>query len=130
MLPELTAIAFSFTSLHIPYDEQNYVNPGIHLEAENYRAGIYRNSNRRDDLAHTTAYVGYSVPLGGVQTWGIPIHFGALLALGSGYNSPIFGGLESRVGDRLVVLVAPYAGGDGGKPGAVLGFAYRIPIKW
>ena len=128
MLPELTAIAISITSLHIPYDEQNYVNPGIHLEAENYRAGVYRNSNRYNGVSHTTAYVGYTVPLGSVKVGGIPIRFGALLALDYGYSTPVIGALESRVGDRLVVIAAPNIAGTG-KAGAVLGFAYRIPLE-
>lgn len=124
MMPELTAVAFSIASLHIPYTGQNQINPGIHLEAENYRAGIYRNSNNGNGLPATTMYVGYTLPLASFKVGGISNELGVLAALGRGYRSPVIGGLELRVGSRLVVLAAPPVTGAS----AVVGFGIRFPL--
>lgn len=123
MIPELTAIGISFASLHIPYANQNQVNPGIHAELENYRVGYYRNSNSNNGLPERTAYVGYVVPLYSKEIAGVPIKLGLLAALDYGYKSPVIGGLELKL-PRLTILAAPVPG-----QGAVLGFALRLPIK-
>jgi hypothetical protein len=121
MLPELTAISLSLFSLHFPYTGQNQFNPGIHLEAENVRVGGYLNS--RD---HFTGYVGYSIPIARKEIAGVEYKLGVLAALGSGYQSPIIGGLEFMVGDHVKLLAAP---GMKGYSQTVVGFALRFPIK-
>ncbi len=121
MLPELTAIGFSLFSLHFPHTDQNQFNPGIHLEAENVRAGVYLNSRDR-----VTGYVGYSIPITSFKVSGVENKLGILAALGSGYGSPVIGGLEFRVGGRLVVMATP---GIPNYSATVLGFAYRVPLK-
>lgn len=112
----VTAIAFSVGSVHIPRTDQNQINPGIHVEMEDYRVGVYYNSNRS-----VTAYVGYSLPL--IRTESVRI--GALVALGSGYSSPVIGGIEVRVGEHLSMLAVPKIAGN--NP-ATVGFAVRFPI--
>jgi hypothetical protein len=119
MLPELTAIGISLASVHIPYANQNQINPGIHLEMEDVRLGVYRNSNINNKLPHTTAYVGYSVPI--YSTEGFRI--GGNVAVAYGYRTPVIGGLELRFGSRLVVMVVPPVGIS-----SVVAFAYRIPL--
>lgn len=121
MLPELTAIGLSLFSLHMPFDGQNQFNPGIHLEAENVRAGVYVNSRDR-----VTGYVGYSLPLVSKEVAGVRYQLGLLGALGSGYRSPIIGGLEFRVGDRVTLLAVP---GIKDHSSTTVGFALRFPIK-
>jgi hypothetical protein len=121
MIPGITAIAISYASLHFPYTDQNQFNPGIHLEAKNARAGVYLNSHDR-----VTGYVGYSLSIGGTQVAGVPINFGVLGALGSGYRSPIIGGLELRVGAHFTVLAVP---GIKNVNSTALGFAVRLPLE-
>ena len=121
MLPELTAIGISLFSLHFPHTYQNQFNPGVHLEAENVRVGVYVNS--RD---HLTGYVGYSIPLIRKEVAGMEYKLGLLAALGSGYRSPVIGGLELGVGDRVTLLAVP---GVKGYAATVVGFAVRFPIK-
>lgn len=120
MIPELTAIAISYASLHFPYTGQNQFNPGIHLEAENARAGVYINSYDR-----VTGYVGYSLPLTSKNIAGVPVRVGLLGALGSGYRSPVIGALELRVGAHFVVLAVP---GIRDHNSTALGFAVRLPL--
>lgn len=121
MLTEITAIGISLASLHIPHHEQNQFNPGIHLEAHNARMGVYLNSRDR-----VSTYVGYSIPLSSGQIGATDYRIGLLAALGSGYKSPVYGGVEFRVGERVVVMAVPpvphYSAG-------VIGIAYRIPLK-
>lgn len=123
MLPELTAIGISFASLHIPYADQNQVNPGIHAELENYRVGYYRNSNSNNGLPERTAYVGYVLPLYSKEIAGVPVKLGVLAALDYGYKSPVIGALELKL-SRLTVMVAPVP-----YEGVVFGFGISIPIK-
>lgn len=121
MIPEITAIAISLGSYHFDYHGQNQFNPGIHVEAENVRAGLYYNSLRR-----TTAYVGYSLPIARTEIAGVSYKLGVLAALGSGYNSPVFGGLEFVVGQHLVLLAAPAVGSYNS---ATVGVALRFPLE-
>jgi len=121
MIPEITAIAISYASLHFPYYDQNQFNPGIHLEAENVRSGIYLNSYSR-----ATAYVGYTLPIISTKVAGIPVKLGVLAALGSGYRSPIVGSAELRVGAHVVVMAVP---GTRNNNSTVLGFAVRLPLE-
>ena len=121
MIPELTAIGLSLFSYHMPYDGQNQFNPGIHLEVENVRTGLYVNSRDR-----VTGYLGYSLPIGSKKIGGVEYKLGILAALGSGYRSPVFGGLEFVVGDHVTILAAP---GVTGYSATTLGFAVRFPIK-
>lgn len=112
----ITAIAFSVGSIHIPRTDQNQINPGIHVEMEDYRAGVYYNSKR-----NITAYVGYSLPI--VRTKDFRI--GALVALGSGYDSPFIGGLDVMVDEHLTFLLVPKISDY--NP-ATIGFAVRFPL--
>jgi len=117
MLEYITAIGISLTSLHFPNHDQNQFNPGIHVEVKDARAGVYLNSRDR-----ITAYVGYSLPLYRSET----LRIGALAALGSGYGSPIIGGLEFMVGQHFTMLAVP---GIPGYSSTIVGFALRSPIK-
>lgn len=117
MLPEITAIAFSVMSLHFPNNGQNQFNPGIHVEMENVRLGYYRNSQYRD-----TAYVGYTLPIYSTKNF----KFGVMAALGSGYGSPVIGGLEFVVSEHLVVMAVP---GIPNYSSTIAGFAFRIPLE-
>lgn len=119
MIPELTAIAISFASMHFPYEGQNQFNPGVHLEAENVRAGVYINSRDR-----VTGYVGYSLPVALFTVTGVRYKLGLLAALGSGYKSPVLGGLEFVVGDHVVLLATPPVPDHS----AAVGVALRFPI--
>lgn len=119
MIPELTAIAISFASLHFPYEGQNQFNPGVHLEAENVRAGLYINSRDR-----VTGYVGYTLPVARFAVSGVQYNLGLLAALGSGYRSPVLGGVEFRVGDHVVLLATPPVPDHS----AAVGFALRFPL--
>ena len=124
MIDLITAIGISLGSLHIPHADQNQVNPGVILEAGDYRAGIYRNSLRR-----TTAFVGYSLPL----LEGKMGRLGLLGAIGTGYHSPLMGGLEYRVGQHLAGVFVPkfkYTKDDVETESATtIGFVLRFPIK-
>lgn len=115
MLPNLTAVAFSIMSLHLPNDGQNQLNPGVHLEITNARMGYYRNSRDRN-----TAYVGYAVPFYGSKNFRVS----GMVALCSGYRSPVCGGLELVVSEHLAVMVVPGVG----QTATTLGFAFRIPL--
>lgn len=123
----LTAIAFSFMSLHIPYNGQDQFNPGIHMESGNVRAGFYRNSNSRADLPDTTTYLGYSLPV--VRSENVRV--GINVALAHGYKSPVIGSLEFRFGDHVVINALPpvkYPKHGIDTP-AVLGFLLRFPTS-
>lgn len=113
----ITAIAFSVMSLHFPNDGQNQFNPGIHVEAENVRLGYYRNS-----LDRRTAYLGYSVPIYITKNF----RLGGMVALGSGYKSPVIGGLEFVVSEHLVIMAVP---GIPNYSQTTMGFAFRIPLE-
>lgn len=122
-LEAITAIAFSFASIHTPYGGQNQTNPGIHLEIDNARLGYYRNS-RNDN----TAYVGYSVPFISTKE----LRIGGMVALCSGYNSPVCGGLELVVGQHLAVMVVPPVkftrNNETHDSPLTFGFAFRVPL--
>ena len=80
----ITAVGISLGSWHIPHTDQTQFNPGIHVEEGNVRYGAYRNSHSK-----LAAYVGYTIPL-----WSSPegnFRAGALVALSSGYPSPVIG---------------------------------------
>lgn len=115
MFDYITAIGISLASLHVPYNGQNQFNPGLHVEADNVRAGVYYNSRSR-----ITSYVGYSIPL--YTTEGFRAGF--LAALGTGYGSPVIGGVELMVGQHFTMLVVP---GVPGYSSTIAGFALRIP---
>lgn len=121
MLPELTGVVISLASLHFPYSDQNQINPGIHVELENYRGGVYRNSNNGNGLPDTTVYMGYSLPLYSTRT----IRVGVNGALAYGYRSPVIGGLELRVMDHFIFVLAPKVGTNAN----IVGFALRFPTK-
>jgi hypothetical protein len=122
-LEAITAIGISFASIHTPYSGQNQTNPGIHLEIDNARMGYYRNS-RNDN----TAYVGYSLPILDTRT----IRVGVMVALCSGYNSPVCGGVEFVVGQHLAVMVVPpvkFTRDDETHDSPLtFGFALRFPL--
>jgi hypothetical protein len=122
VIPEITAIGISLASLHLPYSGQNQFNPGIHLEAENYRAGFYRNSNNGNGMPATTSYVGYSLPIYSTKT----VRIGLNVALDYGYRSPVIGGIELRLGDNVVVMAGPGVKADSS---TIFGFGLRFPIK-
>ena len=121
MLPELTAIGISLASLHFPYDGQNQFNPGLHLEAERYRAGVYVNSRE-----HITIYAGYAYPLTQFRVGGVGFNLSIMGAVGTGYKSPVIGGLELNVNKRLVFLAVP---GIKGISSTTVGFGVLIPVK-
>ncbi len=100
-LTPITAIGLSLASIHMPHNGQQQFNPGITLEAHDFRAGLYRNSVRRN-----TAYVGYSYPL----YESADFRLGAFVALATGYSVPVIGALEIRVGQHVQLYLAPPCG--------------------
>ncbi len=101
LIEHITAIGLSLASIHMPHNGQQQFNPGITLEAHDFRMGLYRNSVRR-----TTAYVGYSYPLYDSKE----LRIGVFGALATGYSIPVIGALEVRVGQHVQLYLAPPCG--------------------
>ncbi len=127
-LTPITAIGLSLGSIHFPHNGQQQFNPGITLEAHDFRMGLYRNSVRR-----TTAYVGYSYPLYDSKE----LRIGVFGALATGYSIPVIGAVEVRVGQHVQLYLAPPCGkscntnvsATGGTTSPVtLGITLRMPL--
>jgi hypothetical protein len=97
----ITAIGISLASLHLPHTGQQQFNPGVTLECDNVRSGMYYNSNRK-----LTAFLGYSYPIYEANN----LRVGLFAALASGYKYPVVGGLEFRVGKHANIYLAPPVG--------------------
>lgn len=117
----ISAIFLSLGSHHAnrEYDYEEF-NPGLALEVQHsptvsFVGGAYRNSY--DKTAIFAQAVWMPLDLGAVK-------LGASLGLGSGYRSPIIGGLQARLWDRLNFTIVPPTGPDSG----VIGVSLRIPL--
>jgi hypothetical protein len=96
-------------------------NPGLAAEFSvpdspwSLVAGAYRNSYGKTAVFAQAAVM----PL----EYG-PVKLGASLGLSTGYRSPIIGGLQARLWDRLNITIVPPTGPNTG----VIGASLRIPF--
>jgi hypothetical protein len=117
----LSALLVPLGSHHLnrsyPYEE---FNPGLALETQytpsvSLVGGIYRNSYDKTSVFAQAVWM--PLDLGAVR-------LGASLGLGTGYRSPIIGGFQARLWDRLNFTIVPPTGPDSG----VIGVSLRIPL--
>lgn len=117
----ISAIFLSLGSHHAnrDYDYEEY-NPGVAIEVPftptvSAVTGVYRNSYAETAVfAHA---VWMPIEVG-------PLKLGASLGLSTGYRSPITGGLQARLWDRLNFTIIPPTGPNTG----VIGVSLRFPL--
>lgn len=117
MFASITAIGLTLASYHFKRNDQNEFNPGIYVEANYVRMGYYRNSHNRN-----TAFLGVGVPFYRSGT----LRASGVLALASGYRSPVIGGLELVVREHFVLNLVPPTSPD---QRGVVGFAVRFTTE-
>lgn len=117
-----TALLVPFASLHVDREKPCEFNPGLLAEFRvadsdvfSVVAGGYRNSYCRTTM--TAQVVAMPVTLG-------PVKLGASLGVGSGYDSPVIGAFQARIGEHLNLSFIPPTGPNTG----VIGASLRIPF--